>query len=180
MYTFIWISHILKWLLDQNEVLFDSTEHMIYKISEEKCWCTVTLRINSHWIRLKFHFFLGTVTYKEELQKKNQWMSKWCKNSQVNLKEHFAVSHHNNPPHSTSITASWPNGNMFQCRGVAYWHWISLPSIGVIVHQAEWKGYSTFPADGHKICAWFICPVINCEKQHPTTWVRYIHENAFI
>ncbi len=29
---------------------------------------------------------------------------------------------------------------MFQCRGVAYWHWISLPSIGVIVHQAEWKG----------------------------------------
>lgn len=69
---------------------------------------------------------------------------------------------------------------MFQCRGVAYWHWISLPSIGVIVHQAEWKGCSTFPADGHQICAWFICPVINCEKQHPTTWVRYIHENAFI
>lgn len=42
------------------------------------------------------------------------------------------------------------------------------------------KGCSTFPADGHQICAWFICPVINCEKQHPTTWVRYIHENAFI
>lgn len=67
----------------------------------------------------------------------NEWMNEWGQNRQI--KENFS-SFTPISPHSTRITTSWPSENMFQCRGVAYWHWISLPSIGVIVHQAEWKG----------------------------------------
>lgn len=109
-------------------------------------------------------------------------MNEWTNGAKIGKQKNILLYHTNQPPQHPHhyILGQSKHVPVQRCSILALnliaFHWCYCPSG----RMKRRKGCSTFPADGHQICAWFICPVINCEKQHPTTWVRYIHENAFI